>query len=162
MVLLSTENLRSKDLEATRKLSQGWAGPFPVTEVINPNAYRLEMPDAFDIHPVINISKLRPYVDGSREFPTRPQAHARPAATLRDSNGVPEWEVERVLSHAGKRGGANARFLVLWKGYPYEDATWEPAASVANAPKPVAAYWRLIESLGGKRLRGGAGRVRRA
>ena len=137
LVLLSTEHLRSKDLEARRKLSPGWAGPFPVTEVINPNAYKLSMPDAFDIHPVINVSKLRSYVDGRREFPTRPQAYTRPPAEMQDSNGAPEWTVERVLSHTGKKGSAAARYLVLWKGYPYEESTWEPAAGLDKAQEAV-------------------------
>jgi hypothetical protein len=154
LVLLSTEKLRSKDLEASRALSPGWAGPFPVSEVVNPNAYRLEMPDAFDIHPVINVSRLKPYIADGGQFPGRPQRHERPPAEVRDGNGAEEYAVEKILSHTGRKGGAGARYLVLWRGYPYEEATWEPADAAANAPDVVARYWRMIAARGGKRQRG--------
>ena len=42
-----------------------------------------------------------------------------------------ECEVEGTLRHHGK--GARHRYLVLWKGYPLTEATWEPESHLANA-----------------------------
>ena len=43
-----------------------------------------------------------------------------------------EAEVERIVAQRGR--GARTRFLVYWKGYPLEEATWEPRAAIASAP----------------------------
>src|SRR5690606_13465141 len=55
LVLLSTKDLRlADDREAKRasKFSAKWVGPFPVSKVINPNAYELEMPAQLKaVHP---------------------------------------------------------------------------------------------------------------
>ena len=42
-----------------------------------------------------------------------------------------EYDVEGILWHEGK--GARRRYLVLWKGYPLTEATWEPESHLANA-----------------------------
>ena len=42
-----------------------------------------------------------------------------------------ECEVEGILRHQGK--GARRHYLVLWKGYPLHEATWEPESHLANA-----------------------------
>ena len=42
-----------------------------------------------------------------------------------------EYEVEGILRHQGK--GARRWYLVLWKGYPLTEATWEPEFHLANA-----------------------------
>ena len=41
-----------------------------------------------------------------------------------------EYEVEGILWHQGK--GARHQYLVLWKGYPLTEATWEPESHLAN------------------------------
>ena len=38
-----------------------------------------------------------------------------------------------ILRHKGK--GARRRYLVLWKGYPLEEATWEPERHLDHAPE---------------------------
>ena len=43
-----------------------------------------------------------------------------------------EYEVEGIMRHQGKR--SRRRYLVLWKGYPLHEATWEPESHLANAP----------------------------
>jgi hypothetical protein len=53
--------------------------------------------------------------------------------------------VERVLSHKGT--GVGLRYLVLWKGYGFEEATWEPASALAGAQEAVADYKRTQAQL---------------
>jgi hypothetical protein len=152
MVWLSTHDLTFKD-ERARKLAPLFCGPFPVTEVVNKNAYRLALPAHFTIHPVINVSRLRAFVDDRAAFPDRPATLARPPPDAVDSNGQGTYEVERILAHRG--AGANARYLVLWKGYAYEDASWENASNIVGAPDALDEYRRLQRRLP-QRQRGAA------
>jgi hypothetical protein len=131
--------------DRVRKLSPLYCGPFPVKTVVNDNAYELELPNHFTIHPVINVSKLLPYKDGRAEFPGRPPRHARPPPDAVDSNGADQYQVERVLAHSGR--GHTATYLVLWKDYPYEEASWVPAENLRCAPEAVAEYLRAQKDL---------------
>ena len=49
-----------------------------------------------------------------------------------------EYEVEGILRHQGT--SARRRYLVLWKGYPLTDATWEPKSHLTNAPDILEEY----------------------
>ena len=39
-------------------------------------------------------------------------------------DGEEEYEVEAILRHKGK--GTRRLYLVMWKGYPITEASWEP------------------------------------
>ena len=43
------------------KFDDRWLGPFMILEIINHNAYRIDLPSSLKAHNVINISFLRPY-----------------------------------------------------------------------------------------------------
>lgn len=133
-VMLSTRHLRFK--VPTSKLSAVYAGPFKVLEVINANAYRLELPPALHIHDVINITLLKPYKDGTAAFPHRPVAANRPPPEAVDSNGAESYEVDYIA--AARRG----QFLVVWKGYPVEEATWQQRSDLTGAAEAIAAFYR--------------------
>ena len=137
-VLLSTEGLQLK--RGTNKLCSRYIGPFPVTAVVNRNAYTLQLPNQLEaLHPTFNIEKLKAYRDGRGLFPGRPQRYDRPPPDiLADSNGDKVWVVDRIL--AKKRTRTGVRYLVAWEGYPPEEATWEPKAGLANAAGKVAEY----------------------
>lgn len=53
-VWLSTGNLPLR--LGSRKLAAKWAGPFLVTDVVAPQAYRLRLPDSWRIHDVFHAS----------------------------------------------------------------------------------------------------------
>jgi Chromo (CHRromatin Organisation MOdifier) domain len=81
------------------------------------------------MHPTFNIEKLKRYRDGRAAFPDRPQPHPRPPPIASaDSNGDQLWEVEKVV--AKRKHGRGTQFLVVWKGYPAEENTWEPRQSL--------------------------------
>jgi transposase InsO family protein len=151
-VLLSTEHLKVMDPQFNRKLAHLYCGPFPVKRVVNDNAYELELPAHMHIHATVNISHLRPYVDGRAAFPDRPAAPGltRPPPAAADpadpQSAVVEYEVERVLAQRG--AGANAKYLVLWKGYPYTEATWEPRASLTgNATAALSDFAEMQKAM---------------
>ena len=55
-VMLSTANI-----PGTTGLQPSWTGSYKVLEVISANAYKLDLPATMQIHPTINVSKLKPY-----------------------------------------------------------------------------------------------------
>lgn len=150
-VLLSTEHLKINDAQFNRKLAHLFCGPFPVTRVINANAYELELPDHMHIHAVVNITHLRPYRDGRDEFPDRPNPPGldRPPPDAIDDNGNSSYVVERILAQQSR--GRTARYLVLWKGYSYTEATWEDADALEGAQDALKKFRDLHRTAGHKR-----------
>ena len=139
-VLLSSRNLRLLgDAKRTRKLTSRFLGPYAVKRVINNNAYELTLPPTLRIHPVINISQLKQYHDGTAAFPSRPVPQARPEPESLDQHGVASFTVERVLDKRISRHG-RIHYLVKWVGYPDEESTWEPSSHLDDAPDAVADY----------------------
>ena len=144
-VLLSTRDLRliaTKDSDRKAKLAARFLGPFPITQVINDNAYKLALPRALNIHPVQNISKLRRYVRSPAAFAGRPVADSRPPPDAVDPvSGAQSYEVERIL---GKRLiGRSVQYLIKWAGWPLEDSSWVAARNTA-CPDLIAAYEALL------------------
>ena len=134
-VMLSTANLSYRG--KTAKLLPKFVGPYPVVAVKGPNAYELKLPVTLMVHPVFNVSRLKPFVDGSHQFPERRQED-RPAPELVD-DGAEVYEVEKILDSrtnlfAGRR---RTEFLVKWRGYPDSDNTWEPESHLLGAHDAV-------------------------
>ena len=143
MVLLSTEGLTLRDF--TSKLCARYIGPFPVTAIVNANAYTLALPPQLQaLHATFNVDKLKPYRNGFAAFPTRPREVARPPPEAEaDSNGDAVFEVERIT--AQRKHGRALQYLVAWKGYPPEESTWCSPAELRSAPDALAS-WRALQS----------------
>ena len=63
-VWLTTENLQ---LTCTSwKLTERWLGPYTIIGLAGPNAIKLKLPRSLQIHPVVNISQVKPYLDVER------------------------------------------------------------------------------------------------
>jgi hypothetical protein len=140
-VLLATANLKLiGESKRARKFTERYIGPFRVKKVINANAYELELPPRMRIHPTINISQLKEYHDGSAAFPTRPISLTRPEPIVGTNDGAPEWEVERILDHRRYGRKKVLQYLILWKGYPVHEATWEPIEALDGALDLVVDY----------------------
>ena len=137
-VLLLTEHLRLVgDDKRSPKLASPFIGPFKITRKVNDNAYELDLPPSLQIHPVINITRLKPYRDGSQLFPSRPPPDSRPPPEIAD-DGEEAFEVEEIM---GRRySGTRREYLVKWRGYPQWEWTWEPQRNLRNAADAVAAF----------------------
>ena len=48
------------------------------------------------------------------------------------------YEVDKIVDHRGE--GDNREYKVLWKGYPAEDATWEPVSNLFDAEWSISQY----------------------
>jgi hypothetical protein len=141
-VLLSTANIRNKD--RAPKLSPRFIGPFRVCRVVSDVAYELQLPTTMKIHPVFHISKLKKYVNGLDQFPTRPQQEINRPTTTETIDGEDAWEVERILKKRERRVGRGRvkviEYLVKWKGYPDWENTWEPSNNLRGAPDVVNVF----------------------
>jgi len=63
LVMLSTKDLKYQMVERrTEKLTERFVGPYRVKEIISSNAVKLELPSTVEIHPVVNVSRVRRYV----------------------------------------------------------------------------------------------------
>ena len=148
-VLLSTTEIRmigTKELRKAVKFLPKFIGPFSIKRVMNANAYELELPPKLQIHPTVNISRLRRYVDGGEQFPDRHVEVYRPPATIvRDKNEEKvEWEVERIL---GQRGtGKHRKYLIKWKGYAEFESTWQSMADLTHADEALEEYRKAQDS----------------
>lgn len=82
IVKISAQFLRVRPVDKqVRKLLPKFVGPFTISEVVGPNAYRIKLPEVYSrIHDVINVSYLRPYFpDADREFePSMPPIELHP------------------------------------------------------------------------------------
>ena len=129
--------LDASDIKTTRpskKLSHRYLGPFPIVRPVGSHAYRLRLPRSMSrLHPVFHVVKLLPVP----EDPIGRKARPPPPPTIVD--GEQEYDVEEVLDSRIFRG--RLEFLVKWKGYGYEENSWEKEGDV-HAQRLVNDFYR--------------------
>ena len=138
-VKLSTQNLAVR-AKGTPKLHPKYIGPFQVTERIGASAYRLLLPQEMRIHNVFHASLLQPWHS--------PPSGPPPAQVLLVKDDE-QFEVDSILDHQEEGTGRRRKrtYLVAWKGYSPEDATWEPESHLKNASATVKRYWAARKQL---------------
>ena len=135
LVWLSTENMRCTK---PRKLTKRWCGPFPIEQIINRLAIRLNLPPAMRIHDVFHVSLLKPFVP-------RPGEKTPYVAPPIDAHADPELEVEYIAdakqigTPSGRKSG-RYKYLVKWAGFPNYDMSFEPESHF-NDDAPIRRYW---------------------
>ena len=133
LVYVSAEDITTT--RPSKKLSNRWLGPWKVVRKVGSMAYRVELPRRYGrIHPVFPVVKLmaapKDQIEGRARI-------AVPPPELIE--GEEEYEVESILdSHILRR---ELQFLVSWKGYGYEDVSWERADDV-HAPDCITEFYR--------------------
>ena len=106
----------------TKKLRQQFYGPFEVLQQTSPVSFKLRLPKASNLFPIFHANLLLPASDvdmhGQRRKPL-------PVVSQEDNT----YEVESILAKR-KTAGGQVEYLVHWKSYLYEEATWEPQANL--------------------------------
>lgn len=137
--------LSSKDFNLegrTPKFAPRNYGPFEVIQRIGEVAYKLKLPEQWKIHPVFHISKLKPNNDELQHFPDRHREVTRPPPVLQENENQQEYEVDRIVGVRTRKKGKKAikEYLVLWKGYPEWERTWESDNNLQNAQQAISDF----------------------
>lgn len=126
-VWIEAENL---DLgRPSKKLTERRIRPYPIIEIISPNAVKVKLPGSIKIHPVINVSRLRLMKEPS--IPGQTESEPPPV----EIDGELEYEVEQILDSRIYRG--KFQYLIKWKGYTEEHNMWELVENVQNAQATI-------------------------
>ena len=129
-VMLSTLHIRQ--LRPSVKFADKFAGPFRIEKTVGHQAYKLELPEKWHIHPVFHVSLLEPH---HRRGGVDPGAHDEPDIA---SDGGEDWEVESILDERWFR--RSKQYLVRWKGWAPSHDQWLPEAELANATDLVEEF----------------------
>jgi len=91
-VLLSTKDLKWQIVgQHPEKLTEHFVGPYKIKAIISSNVVELELLATVKIHPVVNISRIRQYVD-------QVKGQRKEMLQLVIVEGEEEWEVEKILN----------------------------------------------------------------
>ena len=131
-VVLSTKHIKNYCHHLPAKIKARWVGPFTITQKVSSVAYRVDLPPSWHLHPGFHIDKVKKYIH-SEEFLW--EVHPPPPVVVEDHL---DYEAEDLIQHRGK--GTRRQYLVLWKGYPFTEATWEYERDLVNAPEILEAY----------------------
>ena len=104
-----------------------------MVKIVGTNTVELHLPHSMQIHPVINISHLKPY----KECLPR-QLTIRPGPMKVTEDREEEYKVEWIVDSRWK--GWHLECLIHWKGYPEEEHTWEPTGNLTHAMEAIAEF----------------------
>ncbi|GBG91988.1 hypothetical protein CBR_g54083 [Chara braunii] len=107
-----------------------------------PVSFRVKLPDYLRqarVHDVYHVSLLRPYRRPSERFAGRPYESPPPIMV----DGHEEFVVSDIVSRrVTDDTPPRIEYLVRWKGYPDEEASWEPLEHLQHARMLVRTYDR--------------------
>jgi len=134
MVMLSAKNTPTLDGDGSAKMKPHWTGPYEVVVCVGKVAYKLHMPNTRE-YSVYHVSLLKPYLDGSQQFPLRAIDSEPPPAFFVQKQSF--WCVEKILRARTVR--KQKQYEVQWVGY--EKPTWQLASTIAtDVPDLAAAF----------------------
>ena len=108
-----------------KKLQPLFVGPFPITQVMGPATYKIELPSRIKGHNVLNVSKLKIHQENNIEG----RYTKEPGAVGVDGSGNNLYRMDKILDMKYLR--KKKYYLIQWLGYENQP-TWEPASNVLN------------------------------
>ncbi|GBG69036.1 hypothetical protein CBR_g3734 [Chara braunii] len=146
-VLVDARHLQL-EADTLRKFRRRFFGPCPILQAVSsdtaasPVSFRVKLPDYLRqarLHDVYHVSLLRPYRRPSERFAGRPYERSPPIMV----DGHEEFVVSDIVSRrVTDDTPPRIEYLVRWKGYPDEEATWEPLEHLQHARMLVRVYDR--------------------
>ena len=117
-----------------QKLAFRYFGPYKVLKRVGAVAYKLDLPDSSQVHPVVHVSQLK------RQVPETTQVHA--SLHLCEPNSSAAMHPEQLLATAMiNHGAATARRVkVKWSGDNTTLTSWEDPADL-HRRYPTAPAW---------------------
>ena len=121
MVFLRIKPKRSSlSLGKYKKLRARYCGPYQITQKINDQAYRLDLPNHLKVHNVFHVSLLKQYIPD-------PNHILDDETIITADDGTFAIEPQEILQTRIQtlRNREIKEHLVKWSAYPIDDATWE-------------------------------------
>ena len=105
------------------KLTACFYSPFMTISKVGTIAYKLQLPETSQVHPVFHVSQLKKAIDTPTVQPTIPSEF---------EGDKPEWPLEGVLAYGTIQEHHSARPQVLIKrqSKPKEEAIWEDYSTI--------------------------------
>jgi transposase InsO family protein len=141
--------LLRRNIRTTRpssKLDHKKLGPFKISEKVGTHAFRLELPDTMQIHPVFHVSLLEKY------FPNKlPSRDITPPPDPVVVDGIEQYYIEKILNSRIRHG--SLEYFVHWEGYPIEARSWTLGTDMADdEPLVVDFHTRYPDKPGHERI----------
>ena len=136
-VWLATENLRL--IHTSQKLTERWLGPYTIIGLAGPNAIKLKLLRSLQIHPIVNVSWVKPYLS-----PMEGQTPYWPGPVHITKDRDNEWEVDHIVDSCLKN--KKLEYLIHWRGYDDSDCTWESKANLGNAKDTICDFHKSHSS----------------
>ena len=139
-VWLETTNI--KMMPDHPKFKEKRTGPFKITRKLSDWAYELELPADWKVHPVFHASLLTRFTTTAVHGP----AFSKPPPE--EIEGHQEYEVHSILRHRskterkGRKHVKHMEYLVHWKDYRRDEATWEKEDDLEHAGEALEQYKR--------------------
>ncbi|KAG6474774.1 hypothetical protein ZIOFF_068713 [Zingiber officinale] len=114
---------RISSKNAHRGLIAKYDRPFKIVEKVGNVAYRLNLPERLKVHPTFHVSFLKKFHADDMD-PSRSYAKRAPSVVRKQFSD----DVVEILNHRTfgmSKKNRIIEFLVLWKGKPKSEATWE-------------------------------------
>jgi len=128
--------------ELNSKLSQQYAGPFKVLEKVGRLAYRLQLPDHWQIHDVFTIAQLEPAPPPGSD-PYNRTAYDEPGPVEPNTD---IYKVSRILDKRiiRKGRGFSTQYRIQWKGWAPEYNRWYRKQDLEGCDELIAEYEQQI------------------
>ncbi|GKF96902.1 reverse transcriptase, partial [Tanacetum coccineum] len=106
-------------------MSPKYFGPFKIIQKVGKVAYRLQLPESSQIHPVFHVSQLKKYKGPTPTVPGQ-------LPTLSTEGLILEEPYAVLDNRMAKRGNATSVYvLIQWVNGSSADATWELYEDIA-------------------------------
>ena len=128
-VWLDTQNIKTTN---NPKIGPRREGLIEISNVLGPLTYWLNSPISWRIHNVFHVILLRPYIENG----THGANFSRPPPDLTEGEEV--YKVEIIIKHCQR--GKGYQYLLKWKGYPINQATWENEMAFSEDGNMLEAY----------------------
>ena len=133
-VWLNSKYIKTK---RNRKLEAKFFGPFRVLHLLGTQTYKLKLPKKWRIYNVFHISLL--------EQDTTRKKRVEKVPKLDAGDNSEEYKIEVIWDSAVYTRESEGYlpglyYLIVWKGYPKEENTWEPVLIVQYLRKLISLF----------------------